>query len=146
MVPGDRRAVVVVPRPVVVAGPPDVVDGSLDVLVSATDVVVDDDDVGAWTTISLGLPTELPSPAMPMPSATQMRRRRTMPARWAAGPCQSMAEETTEDDFFCGGSINVPTGTARSGPNSNGPVTPYELGSRASRGRSNTVPTRLETG
>ena len=134
-----------VPRPVVVAGP-DVVDGSLEVLVSAVVVLVDDDVDGIWTTISLGLPAELGRPAMPIPSAMEMRRRRTMPARRAAGPCQSMGEEPNEDEFFCGGSITRPTRGRRTRPNSNGPVTPYELDSKAARGRSNTFPTPPESG
>jgi hypothetical protein len=134
-----------VTRPVVVAGP-DVVDGPLDVLVSATVVLVDDDVGWACTTINLGLPAELGRPAMPMPMAMQTRRRRTMPARRAAGPCQSMAGETNEDEFFCGGSIRSPTTELEGGPNSNGPVTPYKLGPDRSGGRSNTLPTHPKTG
>jgi len=131
---------------VVVAGPEKVVDGPLDVVASAVVVVVDDDVDGDWTTISLGVPAELGRPAMPIPSAMEMRRRRTMPARRAAGPCQSMAEHPNDHDFFSGGSIRTPTGGRLQRPNSNGPVTPYKPGADRSRGRSNTVPTHLLTG
>jgi hypothetical protein len=99
VVPVDRRAVVVVPRPTVVAGP-EVVDGPLDVVELATVVLVDDVVVWPWTTMSLGLPAELGTPAMAMPRAMHTRRRRTMPARRAAGPCQSMAGKPNEPDFF----------------------------------------------
>jgi hypothetical protein len=145
VVPVDRRAVVVVPRPTVVAGP-EVVDGPLDVVELATVVLVDDVVVWPWTTMSLGLPAELGTPAMAMPRAMHTRRRRTMPARRAAGPCQSMAGKPNEPDFFCGGSIRTPTGATRIGPNSNGPVTPYKVGRGPLEGPSNTVPTRSRTG
>jgi hypothetical protein len=139
----DRRTVVV-GRTLVVADP-NVVADPLEVLVAGVVVVVvvvDDEDVGPWTTMRRGLPAELGIPAMAMPSPMQTRTRRTMPARRAAGPCQSMAGEPNEDEFFCGGSINVPTRTAHICRISNGPVTPYKVGRGGPRARSNTVPTR----
>lgn len=144
VVGGDFRAVVVVVRPVVVAGP-DVVDGPLVVVESTSVVVVDDVVVWPWTTISLGLPAELGMPAMAIPSAMQMRTRRTIPARRVAGPCQSMAGKPNETEFFSGGSIKVPTRTAHIWRISNGPVTPYKVRRGRRRGLSNTVPTRRQS-
>lgn len=138
VVPEDFRVVVVTPRPAVVLGP-SLVDGPL-VVESAT---VDDDDVGACTTISLGCPGPDPgSPAMATPMAALTTRSTTMLARFAARACQSMAAEPRAKDFFRDGSIRAPTDVAPERPNSNGPVTPYELDQRAAEGRSNTVPTR----
>ena len=135
------RVVVVTPRPAVVLGP-SLVDGPL-VVEPAT--VVDDDD-GACTTISLGWPGPDPgSPAMATPTTMLTASDTTMPARFAAGPCQSMAVEPRAKDFFRDGSIRGPTDDALEGPNSNGPVTPYEVGPRAAKARSNTVPTRRQT-
>jgi hypothetical protein len=140
----DLPRVVVVLRPKVVAGP-DVVDASLEVGVSGFVVVVD--DVGwTWTTISLGLPAELGTPAMATPSPMHTRRRRTMPARRAAGPCQSMAGEANNREFFCGGSISGPTTCLGSRPDSNGPVRPYKCGYMGAACRSNTVPTLRDEG
>ena len=139
----DLLAVVVVPRPTVVPGPA-VVDGPLDV-VSGSVVVVDDDVVCPWMTINRGLPAELGMPAMAMPRPMQTRRRRTIPARLAAGPCQSMAEEPNDREFFCRGSIRTPTTAPPRGPNSNGPVTPYKVHPGTRRHSSNTVPTHRPT-
>jgi hypothetical protein len=139
---GVEWRTVVVGRALVVAEP-NVVDGPLDVVVGASVVVVDDvdEDVDSSTRMRRGLPAELGMPAMAMPSPMQMRRRRTMPARRAAGPCQSMAPEPNDPEFFCGGSIRTPTAGARKGANSNGPVTPYKVDGDGPTGHSNTVPT-----
>ena len=139
----DLPRVVVVLRPIVVPEP-EVVGGPLELVVPATVVVVDDVGV-TWRTISFGLPAELGTPATRTPSPMDTRRRRTMPARRAAGPCQSMAPEPNETKFFCGGSISGPTAGCGQGANSNGPVRPYERVSTAAGGHSNTVPTPCES-
>ena len=140
----ERRAVLVVPRPKVVLGP-EVVDGPLDVVSGAVVVVDDEDVVWPWTTISRGLPAELGMPAMAIPRPMQTRRRRTIPARLVAGPCQSMAGKPNDPEFFCRGSIRNPTSLAGKRLNSNGPVTPYKVRPGTRRPDSNTVPTRPRT-
>jgi hypothetical protein len=61
-----------------------------------------------------------------------------MPARLAAGPCQSMAPKPNETEFFCGGSISTPTTDRPEEPDSNGPVAPYKVPAAPLQHRSNT--------
>jgi len=88
--------------------------------------------------MSFGFPGELGVPAMAMPRPMQMRTMRTMPARRAAGPCQSMAGKPNQHEFFSRGSISRPTVPARMGADSNGPVTPYKPARSGRKDCSNT--------